>query len=208
MGLAPHPTESTAGNSAQLAQVFRAQVGNRMMLEIAPEVLDRIEFGSVCREPFDFEPVAMLLDELGNLPAPVHGQAVPDHQQGSRQLAQETAEKVDQLWSADRSWVQAEVEVPPGYPRDRRERLPVEVELEDGRMAAGSPGPAAMGSLAESAFIDEDDGLAPSGSVFFTLGHCTRFHCSMLSSLRSTARPTGRCTLHFSRLRIFQTCPG
>jgi hypothetical protein len=40
------------------------------------------------------------------------------------------------------------------------------------------------------------------------LGQRARFQCSMFSSSRSNARPTGRCTLQFNRRRIFQMWPG
>lgn len=179
-----------------------------MMLEISPQVLDRIQLWSVSREAFDLEPVAMLADEVGDFPTPVHRQTIPNYQQRPGQLSQETAKKVDHLGAANRAWIEPKVEVPPGYPRDRREGFPVEMELEDRGVAAGRPGSTPVGSFAESALVDEDDGLAKPGSVFFTLGQRRRFQCSMFSSLRSTARPTGRCTLHLRRRRILQTWPG
>ena len=178
------------------------------MLEVTPQILDRIQLWSISRKAFDLEPVAVPADEGGDLPAPMHWQAIPNDQQRPRQLSQEATKKVDHLGATDRAWIEPKVEVPPGYPRDRREGFPVEVELEDRGVAAGRPGSTPVGSFAESALVDEDDGLAKPGSVFFTLGQCRRFQCSMFSSLRSTARPTGRCTLHLRRRRILQTWPG
>src|ERR1700737_4111277 len=119
-----------------------------MLLEIAPQVLDWIQLGSVRREPFDLAPLAMFPYEIGNLSAPMGRQAIPDHQQRTWQLPQKATEKVDHLWTADRAGVETEVKIPPGYPRDRRERFPVEMELEDGGVTTGRPGSAAMGPLA------------------------------------------------------------
>ena len=179
-----------------------------MVLEVAPKILDRIELRSVGGKPLDLKPVSMLPDELSDFPAPMDGQAIPDDQQATWKLLQQATKKVDGLRSFDRTWVESKVKVPPSYPCDRREGIPVEVELEDGRMAAGRPGSTSVGPLAEPALVDEDDGLSSSGGVFFTLGQRALFQCSMLSSLRSNARPTGRCTLHFKRRRIFQMWPG
>ena len=108
----------------------------------------------------------MLRNELSDLPAPMDGQAIPDDQQATWELLQQATKKVDGLRSFDRTWVEPKVEVPPSYPCDRREGIPVEVELEAGRMAAGCPGPASVGPLAEPALVDEDDGLSSAGSVF------------------------------------------
>jgi len=178
------------------------------VLEVAPEILDRIEFRSVGGKALDLKPVSMLPDELRDLPASMDGQAIPNDEQGTRKLLQQPTQEVDGLWSFDRTWVKTEVEVPPSYSCDRREGMPVEVELEDGRTAARRPGSASVWPFAEPALIDEDDGLSSPGSVFFTLGQRTFFQWSMFSSSRSSAFPTGRCTLHFKRRRIFQMWPG
>jgi hypothetical protein len=201
-------TEGSTGDGTQLEQVLRTEIWDRVVFEVAPKILDGIELRSVGGEPLDLEPVAMLPDELSDLPASMNGQAIPDDQQAAWELLQQAAKKVDGLGSFDRTWVEAKVEVPPGYPCDRRKGVPVEVELEDRGTAAGCPGSASVGSLAETALVDEDNGLSSPGSVFFTLGQRARFQCSMLSSSRSSARPTGRWTLHFNRRRIFQMWPG
>ena len=99
----------------------------------------------------------------------------------------------DHLRAPDAAREQPEVEVPPGDPRDGRERRPVEVKLQHGRLAAWRPGPHPMGALAQSALVDEDDRLPPACGVFFSTGHRSRFHRRMAASFRSSARPAGRC---------------
>ena len=64
-----------------------------------------------------------------------------------------------------------------------------------------------MRPLAQSAFVEEDD-RAPFPTRFFLMvGHVFFFQVRIASSLRSRARPVGRCGLHPSPINIFHTCP-
>src|SRR5437899_10007013 len=58
---------------------------------------------------------------------------------------------------ADRAGKQSEVKIPPRHARHRRQRLPVEVILQDRCLSLRGPGAAAMGPLAQSALVDEND---------------------------------------------------
>src|ERR1700720_2921110 len=104
-------------------------------------------------------------------------------------------EKLDDLWATDRSWKQSEVEVPPGHARHRRQPLPVEVILQHRRLSAWRPGTAAVGALAQSTFVDEDDRTAFFPGFFLISGQRFCFHSRIFSSSRSSARPTGRWPL-------------
>src|SRR5215467_5706383 len=77
-------------------------------------------------------------------------------------------EELDDLRTANASGKQAKVKVPPGDPRHRRQHLPVKVILQHRRLSPRRPGPTAMRSFAQSAFVDEDDGMALFG-LFFNL---------------------------------------
>src|SRR6266849_4674698 len=81
-------------------------------------------------------------------------------------------EKLDYLGSVNMSWEQPEVKIPPrnccGH---RREHFPVEVVLQHRRVSAWRPSAAAVGSLAQSALVDEDDGAAV-WRAFFKLRVC------------------------------------
>jgi len=99
------------------------------------------------------------------------------------------------------------VEVPQHHARrQRRDGFPIEVILQNRCLPAGCPRPAAVWALAQSAFVEEDDRAAFLG-FFLMAGQVFRFHSPMASSVRSNARPAGRCGLQFSCRNSFQTCP-
>jgi hypothetical protein len=50
-------------------------------------------------------------------------------------------------------------------------------------------------ALTQTAFVDEDDRAAFFLGFFLMAGQVLRFHSTMASSLRSSARPAGRCGL-------------
>jgi hypothetical protein len=123
-------------------------------------------------------------------------------------MALEVGEELDDLRAFDRTGEEPEVETPPRDAGDRGEQVPVEMVLEDRRLPPGRPGPAAVGPLAQSALVDEDDRLPLRGSVFFSAGQRTRFQWRIAASFRSSARPVGRWQLQPSCLRRRQTWPG
>jgi hypothetical protein len=59
--------------------------------------------------------------------------------------------------------------------------------LQDRSLATRSPRSAAMRALAQSAFVDEDDGAAFVFGLFINAGQRARFHCRILASSRSPA---------------------
>jgi hypothetical protein len=103
---------------------------------------------------------------------------------------------------------QPKVEVPPRYSRHRRQHLPVEVILLDRRLSARRPGAAAVRVLAQSAFVDEDDGPPLFLGFFLISGQRCCFHRRIFSSSRSSARPAGRWQLHPNLPRIRHACTG
>src|SRR5438270_2383565 len=116
-------------------------------------------------------------------------------------------QKDDDLFLPDRLREDLEVKVPECHSGGNGNGFPVEVVLEHGSLAAWRPGATPVGPLAQPAFVDEDD-RAPFFLGFFLMsGHVFRFQWSMVSSLRSRARPSGRCGLQFSCRNSFQTCP-
>ena len=88
--------------------------------------------------------------------------------------------------------VQTEIEVPPGHASSDREQLPVEMVLQHRGLPARRPCAYAVGSLAQSAFVDEDDGTPLAPGFFLSCGQRSRFQCVIACSLRSKARPLGR----------------
>ena len=75
-------------------------------------------------------------------------------------MAHQMFEELNHLRTFDGAGKEPKVKVPPRYPCHRRQRLPIEVVLQHGRLSARRPGAAAMGPLAEPALVDEDDGPA------------------------------------------------
>ena len=193
---------------AELAEGFRAQVRKFTVLPVAPHILHRIELGRVPGEGLQRDPAPLGADVLLDDVAAMSGETVPDDEQLAAQMALKVTEELDDLWPFNRTGEEPEVETPPGDPRDRREQVPVEVVLQDGRLPPGRPRPAAVGPLGQSALVDEDDRLPLGGSVFFSAGHRTRFQWRIAASSRSSARPVGRWQLHPSRLSRRQTWLG
>jgi hypothetical protein len=103
------------------------------------EILHRVEFGGVRRETFhpDFavESGNILADELAAMDAG----PVPDDEQLAGDMALEMAQKLDDPLAGDGSLVEPEVKVLPGESRDGRELVPVEVELQYGRLPLWAP---------------------------------------------------------------------
>ena len=145
---------------AEFAERLRAQVRQFVMLPVAPDVLDGVQLGGVAGEILQDDPAALRGDVVAHDPAAVGGQTVPDDEQLSAEMALEVREEFNDLRSLDRAGEEPEVETPPRDPSDRRQQVPIEVVLEDRRLAPRRPCPAAMRSFRQSALVDEDDRLA------------------------------------------------
>ena len=178
-----------------------------MLFPVTPQVFHRIEFRRVWGKVFDSDLALQGIQELAYQPAAVRWQPVPDHQQRCLDISQQVSKKENRLLLADRLFEDLEIEVPDGHPGGNRYRLPIEVVLEHRSLAPGCPGATTMGTLTQPTFVDEDD-RAPFFCGFFLMpGQVLRFQWWMASSLRSSARPAGRCGLQFSCRNSFQTCP-
>src|ERR1700758_2816460 len=104
-------------------------------------------------------------------------------------MPKQVREKLDDLRTADGPGKQPEIKIPKGDSGHHRKRLPSEVVLQYRRVPTRGPGATAMGSLAQSAFIDEDDGTPFFSGFFLISGQRCRFHFRTFSSSRSRARP-------------------
>jgi hypothetical protein len=135
------------------------------------------------------------------------GKPVPDNQQRAIDMTHQRLEKVDPLRLADRIAIESEVEVAQSQAGCYRQLVPVEMEQQHWRLAARRPAATAVRLLRQSAFVEEDDRAALVLGFFLMLGQVLRCPLRIASSLRSRARPTGRCGLQFNARRIFQTWP-
>jgi hypothetical protein len=123
-------------------------------------------------------------------------------------VPQQVAEELHDLRSPDGPTKKLEVELPPRHSGNRREVVPVKVILQNRSLSSRSPGAADVGSLAQPALVDEDDGPTFLAGFFLMAGQRYLFQCRMASSSRSNARPVGRWQLQPNCPRIRQTCPG
>ena len=179
-----------------------------MLLAIAPDVFDRIEFRRIGGQALQLDAAALLSDVFLYQSAAVRGQTIPDNRQSAANVLLEVFQKLDHLRGLNAAGEEPEVEIPNGDAGDGRKALPVEGILQHRGLAAWSPGSDPMRPLAQSAFVHKNYGSALLERFFFISGQRTRFHCRIAGSSRCVARPTGRWQLQPRERKIRQTCPG
>jgi hypothetical protein len=175
---------------------------------VRPDVFHRIQFRRVGREVLHFQAAVLVTNELPGDCAFVGRKPIPNQQDVSFDVAEQVFEKLDDLFGPDGLLEDLEIKIPDGEASDNGESLPVEVELKDRRLSAWRPRAPPVGTLAEAAFVYEDNRPAFLLSFFLISGQRWHFHSSIAVWFRSRARPTGCCTLQFSCPRMRQTCPG
>src|SRR5664279_4786448 len=106
---------------------------------MGPQILHWVKFGSVAGKILQPQTSFLLLYELPYRAAAVTRQSIPNDQQLAGNVTQQVRQELDDLGTTDRSRKQAEVEVPPGHARDRRQALPIEVVLQHRRLSAWCP---------------------------------------------------------------------
>jgi hypothetical protein len=126
-----------------------------VLLEITPDVFGRIELGRVRRKLRHIQLPLQPLQVIANLATAMDHSSVTNDQQFSRQMLLEMLQEIDHLRTSDRSRIGPGVEVPDRDPRNDRVFFPVEVKLQHGGLASGSPGAHAMGFLAQTTFVDK-----------------------------------------------------
>ena len=190
------PLECLARGVAELPDIFGTEVGEFVLFPVSPEILDWIEFGGIGGQALDVQPGVLCLDKGGDDAAAMDRRAVPQQQDFAGHLPMQRPQETDDLGALDRAGMQLEVEVAQRQPGDRRDAFPIEVEGEDRGLAARGPGACPMGSLAQSAFVEEDEGAALPAGFFLRRGQSRAFQSAILASSRSRARPTVRCGLN------------
>ena len=143
-----HALQSTPGDLIQMREILRAEIGQLMVLAIAPAIFHRIEFRRIGAHERKPKPSLARFDILPDLAAPVRAEPVPDYLQFTPQVATQMSKKLHDLGPLDCARIEPEVEVPGRDPRDGRPVLSVEVHLQHRRLPMGCPRPDAMGPLA------------------------------------------------------------
>ena len=149
--------ELVAGGGMQFGEIVGAVVGQRMTFEPCPKVFDRIQVRRVRGEEGDLDMPVDRVQILAHQAAAMRPQAIPDHQQRLAQVRFERLQEPDDFFFLDAALVQSEQAVAARQARDDRDMIPVEVKLDDRRLALGRPGANPRGAFADSRFVDEDD---------------------------------------------------
>jgi hypothetical protein len=137
-----------------------------MSFEVAPHILDWIEFGRVGGEAFDDHALAGGGDVILDQQTAMDRRPIPKNQNPARDMPLQVLEKFDDLWAFDAAFMDLKVKPPQGQPANDREAFPVEGFVQDGRLPARSPGANTRWASAQPTFIDEDDG-SPLAAGFF-----------------------------------------
>ena len=178
-----------------------------MLLPVTPNVFDGVQFRRVGWKIGSGNPALQVSNVVLHQSAAVSRQTIPHDQQGLTKMPDQGRQKIHDLFFLDGTGIDAKVKVPQGEAGSDRQTLPIEVVLQDGGLSARCPGAATMRSLTQSAFVDEDDNAPLPVRFFFSSGHTFFFQLRICASLRSRARPSGRCGLQPKPTRIFQTWP-
>jgi hypothetical protein len=177
------------------------------MFPMSPNIFHGIELGCIGRQKCDLYPSAASLHEVPDHTTPVTAESIPDNKKIARDMAHKVGKEFHNLPASNCSRKKSEVKSPPGDASDRRNRLPIEMELKHWSLPTRRPCTATMRSLAQTAFVDEYYGLPFQLGFFLSSGHRLFFHWRIASSSRSNARVVGLWQLHPSFVNTFQTCP-
>jgi len=178
-----------------------------MLLPMAPDVFHRIQFGSIGRQKFDFEPSTRLVHKIPNQTTSMAAKTIPNNEKIARNMAHQVSKKFDNLRASDCSGKQPEVKRPHGDSSNCRNRFPIEMELKHWSLSTRGPRTTTVRPFAQSALVDEYDGLALQLGFFLSSGHRLVFHRRIVSSSRSSARVVGLWQLHPRLFSTFHTCP-
>jgi hypothetical protein len=204
---ATHAPEGVACVPAQLGEGLRAEVGQLMLFAVAPDVLNRIELGSVGGQELDVDRPLLCGDIIPDQTAAMGREPVSDDRQFARKMPAQMAQETHHLRCLDGTGKELEIEVPNRDPGDGREAFPVERILQHRSLPTRGPSPYPVRALTQAALIHEHYGAALLTGFFFIAGHRTCFQRWIAGSFLWVARPVGRWQLHPKERRIRQTWP-
>ena len=168
----------------------------RRALASRPHAFVGIQLRGVGREKLEVEPPEAAAQRSDRF-ALVDRGIVEDHDHVPPQVAQQMTEEIADVGVADVVAMATEVKsYPPAHRTDRESRddreTIVPVAMVDPRsLSPWCPRPPKRWNQEEPRLVDEDQVRLPARCVFFTCGQRVRFHRSMRSSSRSSARRSG-----------------
>ena len=150
----------------QLGEIVGAVVGQRMAFEPRPKVFDRIQIGRVRGQKGNLDMSVDRIQILAHQEAAMRPQTIPDHKQRLAQVRFERFQELDDFFLLDTTLVQPEQAVGASETSDDRDMMPVEVKLDNRRLALGRPSTNPCRTFADSRLVDEDDQATFSLSFF------------------------------------------
>lgn len=121
-------------------------------------------------------------------------QSVPDGGQIFAGRSLQGLERLDELWTLERTAEQSEAKAPVAQICNDGQLLPAEAVLRDRCLASRGPRPRATRSAGQTPVVDAED-YSPVSRCVFCSGHLLALRLRAARSLRSRASPAGRCTL-------------
>src|SRR2546427_2837915 len=161
---------------AQREDVDGAEVREFAALEVAPDLLDGIQFRRVARQSFDGQPRPLAREILSHHAALVPPEAVPDQDDGTAaEVAFECTQKADQRAIVVTAGPRLEITAaPPAIPaegqrRGDRQARPVAARVDqDRRVPARGPPPADHPPGGAAPFSLANDPRPPAARAFFS----------------------------------------
>ena len=191
---------SAAGGGEQI-DVGASEIGQRLSLEVAPHIFDRIQLRGVGRE-IELLPIQHIEEDLG-LKAAMDLGAIPDQEQRITKVASELLQEPPHRGGIEvridpQLKVQAQL-APVGADAkrgDSRDLLEVAGTMPEGwSLPARAPGASHHREQEQPALVDENQPSVQPPGFFLIRGHCSLTQRWMPSSSRSNARRVGRCGL-------------
>ena len=213
VGVPTDPGEAAAQGLTQSQKVRGTEIGQIASLDVAPDLLDRVELGRVGGQALDLEPTALPSQIRRHAVTFVGGQPVPEEDDTlGAKVALEGPQELDQaaVGVGARPGVEIDAATPTRPAKGERGRdrqaLPQGAGVsQDRRLAARCPRPADDRLVREATFVLEEEPGAPTAGVFFTCGQRVRFHRAIAASSRSRAWRVGRWTDQFRARSRYQT---
>jgi len=201
-GPTAHAGQAGAEGATQGREVWGADVGHLLALDVAPQRFDGIEVRGVGRQRFHPQPVGLLSEVRPHSPALVRAQAVPDEDHAlASEVPAERAQKRDEgpVGVGAGAGLKEEARAA-AIPAKRqgagdRQALPARPRVrQDRRVAPRRPGAPDNGLLGDPAFVLEEEPGAAAPGVFFSCAQRRVFQRAIAASSRSRARRPGRCS--------------
>lgn len=214
IGLALHRARGGAGTTREGGQVEGGIVGERIGLQVGPQVFDRVELRGVRRQVREVRRVRWdtVIDQLTE----VRLEAIPDEHDRAVQLLLQLLEELHDPHGVDVGiGQQPEVQADPiAAGRDAQRGDGGDLAVATGALPehrgvpAQTPGAPYQRGHQQARFVEKDQRRAQARSVFFTRGQSCSIQARMRSSSRSMARRVGCCGENPRPCRIRLTCAG